>query len=47
MDKVDITKLSLVELKALVYDQQQELAVVRESLKVIMMQIQKKEKEKK
>ena len=43
MEKVDITKLELKDLKALYFDKQQELSQVKQELGQILMQIQKKE----
>lgn len=42
MEKVDISKMDLKDLKVLYFDQQQELADVRNGLNAIMAQIQKK-----
>lgn len=42
MEKIDITKLSLVELKALFYDMQGDMTDLRKDLQLVGIEIQKK-----
>ena len=43
MEKIDITKLSIVELKAMFFDRQMEMNEIKKELQLLSVQIQKKE----
>lgn len=42
MEKIDITKLSIVELKAMFFDRQMEMNEIKKELQLLGVQIQKK-----